>query len=210
MSGNGSTTTAPAGAVGVSGAVHVVAGVLGDAAGRVLVAQRPVGKHYAGYWEFPGGKVEPGESAQDALRRELREELGIETGACAPLIRIPWHYPGAKPMVLDVHRVLNFRGEPRAIEAAALRWLAPEALRLEEMPPADHPAVAALRLPPWYAITPEPLAGEADDFLGRLDLALERGVRLVQWRSKAGPRERSLPLAREALRRTRAAGRSCK
>jgi 8-oxo-dGTP diphosphatase len=206
MSEDGFDATAPAGAVGVSDALHVVAGVLQDDSGRVLLAQRPQGKHYAGYWEFPGGKVEPGETAEAALRRELREELGIEVDACAPLIRIPWRYPGAAPLVLDVHRVLAFRGAPRALDVQALRWDLPAALCLDDMPPADHPAVAALRLPAYYAITPEPLAGSADAFLQQLDLALAGGLRLLQLRSKAASRERLRPLAREALRRARAAG----
>src|SRR5262249_27191675 len=80
--------------------VHVVARVIRDAPGRVLVADRPVGRHLAGFWEFPGGKSDPGEAPLDALRRELAEELGIRVESAEPLISVPWMYP-EKRIVLD-------------------------------------------------------------------------------------------------------------
>ena len=88
-----------------AGLVHVVAGIVRDEQGRVLLAQRPPGKHLAGLWEFPGGKREPEESPEHALRRELAEEIGIDTGAVEPLIAVPWHYP-EKSVLLDVYEVL--------------------------------------------------------------------------------------------------------
>src|SRR5689334_509052 len=103
--------------------LHVVAGVLVDGADRVLLAQRPAHKDLAGSWEFPGGKCEPGETAADALRRELHEELGIELDAIEPLIAVPWDY-GNKPFVLDVQRVRDYRGAPHGREGQALRWAA--------------------------------------------------------------------------------------
>ena len=131
-----------------------------------MLAQRAAGSHMAGTWEFPGGKIDPGESAERALRRELREELGITAGAVEPLISVPWHYP-EKSIVLHAFRVLDFHGEPQAREHAALRWIDPaDALELK-MPPPDRPIVNALRLPHYYAITPEP-HGDDGAFLAAL------------------------------------------
>src|SRR5512147_43422 len=134
--------------------IHVVAGILCDE-GRVLLAQRRAGTHLAGMWEFPGGKIDPGEEGETALRRELHEELGIEVGSVEPLISVPWRYP-EKSIVLHAFRVLDFHGDPHAREHTALRWLAPGATLEVEMPPPDRPIVNALRLPHLYAITPEP------------------------------------------------------
>jgi len=204
-SDTGLSSTASADAVVVSGPpVHVVAGVLTDAQGRVMLAQRPPGTHYAGYWEFPGGKVERGESPVEALRRELREEIGIELDAVEPLIAIPWRYE-TKSILLDVYRVTAFRGEPRAIEVQALRWERPEELRREDMPPADHPVIAALRLPQHYAITPEP-GPDLPPFLRQLDGMLERGARLVQLRAKEMPVAELATLALAVQARVNAVG----
>jgi len=160
---------------------HVVAGALFDAAGRVLLAQRPAHKDLPLTWEFPGGKCESGEAPAAALQRELHEELGIEIGEIEPVIAVPWDY-GRAPFLLDVRRVRDFRGEPHGREGQALCWAALDELAAIDMPPADRPAVAALRLPPLYAITPEPTA---DDFLPRLERLFAAGVRLVQLRAKA-------------------------
>src|SRR5699024_8695568 len=118
--------------------IHVVAGVIRDGLGRVLVAQRPAGKHLAGYWEFPGGKIDPGETPRDALRRELAEELGIDVEAAEPLIAVPWTY-SEKRIVLDAWLVAAYAGEPRAREHEALRWVDPADLARLPMPPADGP-----------------------------------------------------------------------
>ncbi|MDE2272212.1 MAG: 8-oxo-dGTP diphosphatase MutT, partial [Xanthomonadaceae bacterium] len=132
--------------------IDVAAGVLVDARGRVLLMQRLPGKHLAGMWEFPGGKVEPGEPIGRALVRELDEELGIEVLASAPLISLPWHYP-EKSVRLHALRVTAWRGELRAREGHPLRWMAVGDMDMAAMPPADVPIVAALRLPAHYAIT---------------------------------------------------------
>src|SRR4249919_1966117 len=100
--------------------IHVVAGVIRDALGRVLLARRTEGRDLAGLWEFPGGKVEPGESPEAALVRELREELGIEAVAGDALIRVPQHYPD-KRLVLDVRHV-HFTGTPKGLDGQALAW----------------------------------------------------------------------------------------
>jgi 8-oxo-dGTP diphosphatase len=131
--------------------IDVAAGILSDADGRVLLMQRLPGKHLAGMWEFPGGKLEPGESIKHALIRELYEELGIEVLTSAPLISLPWHYPD-KSVRLHALRVLDWRGEPRAREGHPLRWVACDNLDVAAMPAADAPIVAALRLPAQYVI----------------------------------------------------------
>ena len=122
--------------------IHVVAGVIRDARGRILLARRTEGRDLAGLWEFPGGKVEPGESPEAALVRELREELGIEASVGAALIRVPQQYPD-KRLVLDVRHV-EFRGVPKGLDGQALVWAPPHKLASYPMPPADRPVVAAL------------------------------------------------------------------
>jgi 8-oxo-dGTP diphosphatase len=184
--------------------LQVVAGILSDGDGRVLLAQRPQGAHLAGAWEFPGGKIESGESAQAALRRELHEELGVEIGAVEPLISIPWQYP-QKTIVLHAYRVRDFRGEPQAREHQRLRWLLPRETIDLPMPPPDRPIVTALRLPRHYAITAEPMGGAAE-FLADIDRLLASGVRLIQLRAKRLRVDRLAELAVAALERARATG----
>lgn len=159
--------------------VHVVAAILRDAQGRMLLAQRGPRGDYPGAWEFPGGKVEPGEPPEVALRRELREELGIELGDSEPLIAVPQDYPH-KRIVLDARVVRTYAGEPHGREGQALRWVDPAALRGLAMPPADRPLVAALNEPSLYLVTPPP--GDDDDaFLAAFAVALE-GVQRAQLR----------------------------
>ncbi len=110
----------------MSATTHVVAGILRDAQGRVLLAQRPAGKHLAGLWEFPGGKVEEGEAPVDALARELREEIGIVVESAQPLIGIPHAYP-EKTILLDVWRVTRYSGTSHSHEGQRLAWVEPGA-----------------------------------------------------------------------------------
>ncbi len=116
----------------------VVAAALVRDDGRILVQQRPAGKHHGGLWEFPGGKVERGESPDLALARELREELGI---AVDPVDLTPWTFvsmpSGKRQLVLLLYRVERWEGEPCALEAAALSWAVNGDLRNLPMPPAD-------------------------------------------------------------------------
>jgi len=126
--------------------VHVVAAALIDAAGRVLIAQRLPGTHLAGGWEFPGGKLQPGEERLAGLARELREELGIGIHTPRPLIRVRHAYP-SREVLLDVWVVKTYGGEPRGLDGQALRWCTQDELAATELLPADGPIVAALRLP---------------------------------------------------------------
>lgn len=127
----------------MTAAMRVVAGVLFDAAGRVLISQRPPGKYLAGYWEFPGGKLDAGESAEQALRRELREELGIDLRRCHPLLQLRHHYSD-RAVELEVFVVDETGGEPSGLEGQALKWVSVAELPEQRLLPADGPIVEAL------------------------------------------------------------------
>jgi 8-oxo-dGTP diphosphatase len=128
--------------------ILVVAAALYDARGRVLIAQRPQGKHQAGRWEFPGGKVAPGESEGQALVRELHEELGIDVTASRPFMRLEHSYPD-RSVELSMWIVERFSGTPRGLDGQKLRWVTPADLPHADLLEADRPFVEALRdLPP--------------------------------------------------------------
>lgn len=176
--------------------VHVVVGVLRDAQQRVLMAQRRPGKHLAGMWEFPGGKVEPGEQRFAALRRELYEELGVTVIAAQPLISVRHHYPD-NSVWLDVWEVTQFSGTPYSREAQPLQWLKIENLSGLDLPQADIPIVTALRLSDCYVVTPEP--SEPESFLADVTHALKQGAKLLQLRAKHYPELAWRELARRAI-----------
>ena len=124
--------------------VHVAVGVILDPGQNILITRRAVDTHQGGLWEFPGGKVEAGESLAEALARELREELGIEIGRCTPLLEVRHDY-GDKTVLLDVHVVWEFTGEARGLEEQPLVWVAPQALTHYAFPAANVPIVEAVR-----------------------------------------------------------------
>jgi 8-oxo-dGTP diphosphatase len=123
--------------------LHVVAAVLVDGEGRVLLAQRPAGKSLAGTWEFPGGKLEPGESPEAALVRELDEELGIIAGPLEPFTFASHAYPDFH-LVMLLYWCRQWQGDPHGRDGQALRWLRPADMADLPMPPADVPLVGAL------------------------------------------------------------------
>jgi 8-oxo-dGTP diphosphatase len=126
--------------------VLVVAVALVDPDGRVLLAQRPEGKAMAGLWEFPGGKVEPGESPEAALMRELDEELGIETwSSCLAPLSLASHAYDAFHLLMPLYVCRKWAGDPKRREHAALRWVRPRDMGRYPMPPADLPLLPALR-----------------------------------------------------------------
>ena len=184
--------------------VEVAAAVLERTDGSFLLAQRPSGKVYAGYWEFPGGKIEAGETPLLALKRELHEELGIEAQAAFPWVSRVYAYPHAT-VRLNFMRVTRWRGEPSGREHQKFSWQRPEALTVGPMLPANAPILKSLRLPLVYGITNAAELG-SERLLQRLDAALADGLRLVQVREKRmSPRELER-FAEEVARRAHAAG----
>ena len=124
--------------------ILVVAAALYDSGGRVLIAERPPGKHMAGRWEFPGGKVNSAESEADALVRELKEELGVEVLASRPFMRLRHSY-GDRDVELSMWIVDEYRGEPQGLDGQRLKWVQPEQLSEEDILEADKPFIRALR-----------------------------------------------------------------
>jgi len=176
--------------------IHVAAGVIYNAAGEVLLARRAAHRHQGGLWEFPGGKVEAGETVEQALARELHEELGITVTRSEPLIRIPHDYAD-RTVVLDVHAVRAYSGELHGREGQPVRWVAPPQLNDYAMPAANRPIVNALRLPAECLITP-PVDSE-EQWLSALKKSLQQGVRLVQLRLKDLAADRVDALTHKAL-----------
>jgi 8-oxo-dGTP diphosphatase len=152
--------------------IHVVAAVLENAAGFVLVAQRPPGKTMAGAWEFPGGKIKVGESRLGALEREVMEELGVEVEEARPLIRHRHIYPDLE-VDLDVWRVTRWRGAPHGHEGQALAWHDPCKLLEIGLLPADAIIVKALKLPATVLVTPASAPEGEGVFLDALEAYAE-------------------------------------
>ena len=123
--------------------VHVAVGVILDAQRRILITRRAAGAHQGDLWEFPGGKVEAGETLAAALERELREELGIAIGRTSALLEVHHDYDD-KAVLLDVHVVWDYNGEPRPLEAQPMAWVTPQELALYEFPAANLPIVEAV------------------------------------------------------------------
>ena len=193
---------------------HVVVGAIFNGANEILLAFRPPTAPQGGLWEFPGGKVEAGESAPHALARELQEEVGISVVSARPLIRIHHHYPGRsrhpasggtcaslhgeKTVLLDVWRVDAFAGEPFGREGQPVEWVAIKDLAQRDYPAANWPIVNSVRLPSRYLITPEP-SPNTQEFLHDLGRSLRSGIRLVQLRAKTLGETAYVELARQVL-----------
>ena len=125
--------------------VRVVAAALFDTQGRVLLADRPAGKHMAGWWEFPGGKIAPGETDSDALVRELREELGIEARPDHEIARLQHDYPD-RVVEIVLWRATILSGIPRGLDGQRIKWVDTYALAEQRLLEADRPFIAALQL----------------------------------------------------------------
>jgi 8-oxo-dGTP diphosphatase len=178
--------------------IHVVAAVLHDGHGRVLIAERPVGKPLAGFWEFPGGKLETGELPYAALRRELHEELGITVDEARPLIRFTHAYP-ERQVELDVWRVMRYSGELQARERQSLAWVKPGSLPETNLLPADLPITQRLRLPPLMLVTPAPGSSDTATFLSNLQRRLAAGIESVQLRAPGFDAGQYRQLARQVI-----------
>lgn len=163
--------------------VDVVAAVIVQPDGRFLLARRPDGKPYAGYWEFPGGKVEAGESLFQALARELHEELGIEVKHAYPWLVRHFDYEHAS-VKLHFFRVVAWTGEPHGKESQLLAWQMPGSVDVAPLLPANGPILSALELPAIFAVSNVAEMGE-ELFMARLAATLENGLRLIQLREKS-------------------------
>ena len=160
--------------------VHVAVAVIKGNDGRILLARRPDDKHMGGFWEFPGGKVEPSEDIRVALRRELQEELAIGFSDMKPLITVRHEYPG-KTVLLDTWEVSGIEGEPVGNEGQPIRWVYPEQLPELEFPPANRPIIAAARLPEQYMITGR--FEQEKELFDKVDRAVASGIELIQFRA---------------------------
>ncbi len=194
--------------------VDVSAAVLQCPDGSFLLAQRPADKIWAGYWEFPGGKVEPDETLHDALVRELREELGIEVVTAYPWLTRVFSYPHAM-VRLNFFRVTAWRGELHPHEGQQFAWQVnpPQSTfgkrgggcSVSPILPANAPILRALELPPLYAISNAAELG-VEPFLERLQARLDAGLRLVQLREKKLSRDELRSLTRRVVALAHARG----
>lgn len=175
--------------------VQVAVGVIVDANGKILIARRAQDAHQGGLWEFPGGKVDAGESVQAALTRELREELAIEVEQTQALIQISHEYTD-KSVVLDVHKVTAFSGIARGNEGQPILWVAPEELANYSFPAANKAIITALTLPEKMLVTGKFIS--TDDFMQRLEGALNSGIKLIQLRCPDLPSAEYRQLAAQA------------
>jgi len=168
--------------------VDVAAAVMQRADGCFLLAQRPHGKIYEGYWEFPGGKIEQGESPSQALCRELDEELGIRAQRAYPWLTRIYSYPHATVRLYFL-RVVQWHGDPISREAQAFAWQRPGKSTVSPLLPANTAVLKALELPDRYAITNAGELGEVES-LKRLQHSLSRGLSLIQIREKSFDKRR--------------------
>ena len=161
--------------------LQVVVAVIQDEKGKILIAQRDAEKYQGGKWEFPGGKIEANESAQQALARELNEELGIQIESATPLIQLHHHYSELS-VFLDVFTITTWKGEAYGKEGQPIRWVARHELHHYPFPRANKPILQALSLPEHCLITPE--INDETAFRQGMLRCLDQGITLIQFRAK--------------------------
>jgi 8-oxo-dGTP diphosphatase len=190
--------------------IDVAVGVLLRPDGTVLLGNRPADKPWPGWWELPGGKLEPGETVLQALKRELKEEIDIEMTEATPWVTYVHQYP-TTTVRLAFCRVTGWNGTPRGLENQQLQWVdLKHAHEVPQLLPATYPPLRWLQLPEIYAISSIGSPDGFENFLERLDHALERGLKLLQWREPDWPEGAAadnLHIAmQKALQRCHAAG----
>jgi 8-oxo-dGTP diphosphatase len=184
--------------------VEVAAAVIQRPDGAFLLAQRPSGKVYAGYWEFPGGKAEPGEPVARALVRELHEELGIDVETAYPWLTRVFTYPHAT-VRLRFFRVLSWKNEPHPREDQAIAWQHLGDSMVSPMLPANAPVLASLALPAEYAVTDATRWG-SKLMLDKLERRLQQGLKLLQVREPGLGAEALRLFSEQAIARARRYG----
>ena len=165
----------------MSDIVHVAVAVIVNTNNEVCISLRHKDSHQGGLWEFPGGKVEQGETIKQALAREIREELNIEIKQSRPLITINHSYDD-KAVCLHVCKVISYQGEVTGLEGQQVKWLPVSLLSAADFPAANLPVIKAVQLPGRYLITGK--FTDSDDFIYKLKNALDSGIKLIQLRLK--------------------------
>jgi len=182
--------------------LHVAVGVIKDDDGNILISLRHDAAHQGGLWEFPGGKIESGESVEQALTRELKEELDISVHELSPLIQIKHHYSDLN-VLLDVWTVSCFSGKAIGCEGQQIKWVHPEQLTDYSFPEANSPIMTAARLPAEYAILN---AGNTADLLTDLKQLLAKDIKLIQARIKSLTATEAAHFIKQALPLCKAKG----
>ncbi|AWB35140.1 Nudix family hydrolase [Orrella marina] len=160
----------------------VAVGVIRREDGQILIGSRPEGKPWAGWWELPGGKIEPGESVGQALQRELLEEIGIHVTRMRPWVTHVHRYPNTT-VRLHFWQVTGWTGQPSSLEKQQLQWTSvQDALNREDLLPATYPPLRWLQIPTRYLISNVGSSSRLPAFINQLQTALAQGITLVQWR----------------------------
>lgn len=174
--------------------VHVAVAVVNDNNGNILITKRPAAAHQGGLWEFPGGKVEQAETAIQALKRELFEEIGITVILTSPLIRIHYDYDD-KSVLLDVWSVDEFTGRAYGKERQEMRWISKEDFSLYDFPVANYSILKVIQLPDKYMITGD--FENENELLSRISISLENGIKLIQFRAYNLPEKKYFEYAKK-------------
>ncbi|MBV1915889.1 MAG: Nudix family hydrolase [Pseudomonadales bacterium] len=186
--------------------LQVAVAAIRDSHNRILISKRADHLHQGGLWEFPGGKIEAGESVKEALVREIREELGIEVTDGSPLISIPYQYSD-RTVHLHVWLVDQFRGEPKGMEGQKVRWIAQEKLQEYDFPAANRSIISALQLPDQYLITPQKQT--TSELINYLEAPIAKGIKLIQFRAPSWNDQQYLAAAPTVLEYCHSKGVQC-
>jgi len=184
--------------------LKVAVGVIKNQWGEILISKRAKDVHQGGLWEFPGGKLEEGEAFEQALKRELFEELAIEIDTSIPLLEIKHQYTDCS-VRLGVQMVTAYKGEPRGMEGQPIKWVAIDDLKKYEFPVANKRIVEVLNLPRYYPIVDESMGDEAAMLL-HLNQLIVDGYLMVQFRAKTLAEESFKRLARQVIEICKKAG----